>query len=84
MARARAMFECKRLCEIRAKGQKGKRAKGQKGKRAKGQKGKKAKGQKGKRAKEQKGKRAKGRGQIQNVNHRRKLGKILLSEIRRH
>ena len=56
------------MCEIRAKGQMGKRAKGQKGKRAKGQKSK----------------RAKGRGQIQNVNHRGKLGKILLSEIRRH
>ena len=48
--------------------------------RAKGQKGK---GQKGKRAKGQKGKRAKGQGQIRNVNHSGKLGKVLLSEIRR-
>ena len=55
------------MCEIRAKGQKGKRAKWQNGKRQKGKKGKNAKGQ----------------GQIRNVNHREKLGKVLLSEIRR-
>ena len=57
--------------------------KGQKGKRAKGQKGKMAKGKRAKRAKMQKGTRAKGQGQIRNVNHREKLGKVLLSEIRR-
>ena len=51
------------------------------GKRAKGQKGKRANGQKGKRVKGQKGKRAKGQGQIWNINHRGKLGKVLLSEI---
>ena len=51
IASARAKFEGKTMCEIRAKGQMGKRAKGQKGKRAKGQKSKRAKGQKGKRAK---------------------------------
>ena len=45
--------------------------------------GKWTKGQKGKMAKWQKGKRAKGQGQIRNVNHREKLGKVLLSEIRR-
>ena len=55
------------MCEIRAKGQIGKRTKVQKGKNAKGQKGKKAKGQ----------------GQIRKVNHREKLGKVPLSEIRR-
>ena len=55
------------MCEIRAKGQIGKRTKVQKGKNAKGQKGKKAKGQ----------------GQIRKVNHREKLGEVLLSEIRR-
>ena len=42
MARARAKFEGKRLCEIGAKGQKGKRTKGQNSKTAKGQKGKRA------------------------------------------
>ena len=36
--------------------------------------------QKGKR---KKGKKAKGQGQIRKVNHREKLGKVLLSEIRR-
>ena len=41
-----------------------------------------AKGQKGKNAKGQKGKRAKVQGQIRKVN-REKLGKVLLSEIRR-
>ena len=55
--------------------------KGQKGKRAKGQMGKQAMVQTGKRAKGQEGKRAKG--QVRNINHRGKLGKALLSEIRR-
>ena len=53
------------------------------GKRANGQMGKRAKGQKCKRAKGQKSKKAKGQGQIRKVNHREKLGKVLLSEIRR-
>ena len=51
--------------------------------RAKGQIGKRTKVQKGKNAKGQKGKKAKGQGQIRKVNHREKLGKVLLSEIRR-
>ena len=42
-----------------------------------------AKGKRAKRAKMQKGTRAKGQGQIRNVNHHEKLGKVLLSEIRR-
>ena len=55
---------------IQANGQKGMRTNGHTGKWANGQKGKRAKGQKDK-------------GNIQNVNHRGKLGKVLLSEIRR-
>ena len=56
-------FFGKTLCEMRTKGQKGKRAKVQKGKRAKRHKGIRAKGQKGKRAKGQ------GQGQIRNVEN---------------
>ena len=54
-----------------------------KGKRANWQTDKSAKGQKCKRAKGQKGKKAKGQGQIWKVNHCGKLGKVILSEIRR-
>ena len=43
-----------------------------------------AKGQKGIWVKGLKGKREKEQGQIWNVDHRGKLGKVLLSEIRRN